>query len=262
MPPAVEASKTDLMIELHKTLLDLHARNTPAALVVDEAQSVPPNLLREIRLLANLEVGTHKLLPIVLAGQPELADVLNQPRFQPLKQRVAYGCTLDRLDARRNGVVSWCSASDRSGGNAISFSLEVPYWSIHERSRGIPRTINVICNNSLIAGFARGERPVGSSSRVKCAIISTSSAMKFQQPAAGAKTPVSRSPMRLRVSQAGARMYTGARWWSGCCAVADARRNGMFSPPRPTRTSSPLPPPSARPPVRFPETAPSGSGGA
>ena len=89
LPPAVEASKTDVMIELHKTLLDLHARNTPAALVVDEAQSVPPNLLREIRLLANLEVGTQKLLPIVLAGQPELADVLNQPRFQPLKQRVA-----------------------------------------------------------------------------------------------------------------------------------------------------------------------------
>ncbi len=69
------------MSELHKTLLDLHGRNTPAALVVDEAQSVPPNLLREIRLLANLEVGTQKLLPIVLAGQPELADVLNQPQI-------------------------------------------------------------------------------------------------------------------------------------------------------------------------------------
>ena len=57
--------------------------------MVDEAQSLPDELLEEIRLLTNLECGEEKLLPIVMLGQPELADRLNQPAMRPLKQRVA-----------------------------------------------------------------------------------------------------------------------------------------------------------------------------
>ena len=122
------------------------------------------NLLREIRLLANLEVQNHKLLPIVLAGQPELADVLNQQRFQPLKQRVAFRCVLDRLTLAE--TASYIVQRIRSvGGQCNQLFTRGAVVTIHERSRGIPRTINVICNNALIAGFARDERPVGAEAR-------------------------------------------------------------------------------------------------
>ena len=67
------------------------------ALVIDEAQSLPYELLEEIRLLANIETNTEKLLPLVLAGQPELADRLNEPSLRQLKQRVALRCTLGPL---------------------------------------------------------------------------------------------------------------------------------------------------------------------
>jgi len=159
LPADSATSKFALFRELHATLLRLYEHNNAAALVVDEAQSLPVNLLREIRLLANLEVQNHKLLPIVLAGQPELADVLNQQRFQPLKQRVAFRCVLDRLTLAE--TASYIVQRIRSvGGQCNQLLTRGAVVAIHERSRGIPRTINVICNNALIAGFARNERPV------------------------------------------------------------------------------------------------------
>lgn len=160
LPGGTAASKTDLIAALHRVLLDLYQQNKPAALIVDEAQSVPGNLLKEIRLLANLEVGTHKLLPIVLAGQPELAEVLNQPKFEPLKQRVAFRCMLDRLVLAE--TASYMVQRIKSvGGQCNQLFTRGAVMIIHERAKGIPRTINVICNNALIAGYARGERPVG-----------------------------------------------------------------------------------------------------
>ena len=160
LPAGAAGSKTELLAHLHRVLVDLYGQNKPAALVVDEAQSAPPNLLREIRLLANLEVGTHKLLPIVLAGQPELAEVLNQPRFRPLKQRVALRCVLDRLTLAE--TASYMVQRVMSvGGQCNQLFTRSAVLVIHERANGIPRTINAICNNALIAGYARQERPVG-----------------------------------------------------------------------------------------------------
>ena len=69
-----------------------------SALVIDEAQCLPDELLEEIRLLANIESASEKLLSIVLAGQPELADRLNQPSLRQLKQRIGLRCTLTALD--------------------------------------------------------------------------------------------------------------------------------------------------------------------
>ena len=76
---------------------DRQARGEITALVVDEAQALPDELLEEIRLLANMETPTGKLLPVVLAGQPELAERLNEPRLRQLKQRIALRCELKPL---------------------------------------------------------------------------------------------------------------------------------------------------------------------
>ena len=88
------ASKTALLIALEDNLIERRNRGEAPVLVIDEAQHLPDELLEEIRLLSNIESGNEKLLPIVLSGQPELADRLNRPELRQLKQRIALRCAL------------------------------------------------------------------------------------------------------------------------------------------------------------------------
>jgi type II secretory pathway predicted ATPase ExeA len=155
-PKAIE-SKTHLLLELTELLEN--QKNSVAALIVDEAQSLPDELLEEVRLLANIETTTKKLMPVVLAGQPELADRLNQPSLRQLKQRVALRCVLAPLTYKE--TVAYISRRLRiAGGDIAECFTEDAIAAIHSRSRGIPRTVSVICDNSLITGFAGDEKPV------------------------------------------------------------------------------------------------------
>ena len=105
LPTQTAESKTRLLRELEDVLIGmLHADITPA-LIIDEAQSLPHELLEEIRLLANIETPREKLLPIILAGQPELAMRLNHQSLRQLKQRVGLRCDLRPLDLGRNRVL-------------------------------------------------------------------------------------------------------------------------------------------------------------
>src|SRR3954466_1226338 len=88
------ASKTRLLERLESMLRESRSRGIITALIIDEAQSLPHDLLEEVRLLANVETNTEKLLPIVLAGQPELAERLNHVSLRQLKQRVGLRCQL------------------------------------------------------------------------------------------------------------------------------------------------------------------------
>jgi len=155
----VAASKTMLLRELETVLLDLLRRDVTPALIIDEAQSLPYELLEEIRLLANIETPKEKLLPIILAGQPELAARLNHPSLRQLKQRVGLRCELRPLDLAETGA--YITARIKvAGGNAAELFTREAVMAIHERSLGIPRVISVICHNSLIGAFARGRKPV------------------------------------------------------------------------------------------------------
>jgi hypothetical protein len=126
---------------------------------VDEAQSLPDELLEEIRLLSNIETNTEKLLPIVLIGQPELAVRINHPSLRQLKQRIALRCELGRFDLL--STASYVASRIRVAGGtpAVVFTREA-VGLIHESSQGIPRTINVICDNALLSAYAAHERPV------------------------------------------------------------------------------------------------------
>src|SRR6478672_9540205 len=87
-----ESSKASLLNGLESIVRERQAHRKITALIVDEAQAVPDEILEEIRLLANMETAMSKLLPVVLAGQPELAERLNEPTLRQLKQRVALRC--------------------------------------------------------------------------------------------------------------------------------------------------------------------------
>jgi general secretion pathway protein A len=112
-----------------------------------------------VRLLANIETATEKLLPLVLAGQPELRDRLNDPSLRQLKQRVALRCELPPLSVSETaGYIA--SRVRTAGGDASRAFTREAVILIHEYSRGIPRTISVMCDNALMSGFALGRQPV------------------------------------------------------------------------------------------------------
>ena len=94
---AAAASKTVLLRELEGVLRNRLVERVVMPLIIDEAQSLSHELLEEIRLLANMENDSIKLLPVVLVGQPELRDRLNEPSLRQLKQRVCLRCELAPL---------------------------------------------------------------------------------------------------------------------------------------------------------------------
>jgi general secretion pathway protein A len=153
------SSKATWLVELEHLLQERHARGTTTALLVDEAQSLPDELLEEIRLLSNIETNTEKLLPIVLIGQPELATRINHPSLRQLKQRIALRCELGRFDLL--STASYIASRIRvAGGTPAGVFTREAVGLIHESSLGIPRTINVICDNALLSAYAAQERPI------------------------------------------------------------------------------------------------------
>lgn len=157
--PAAAASKTALLAGLERVLSARRTHGEITALVVDEAQSLTSELLEEIRLLANIETTTTKLLPLVLAGQPELADRLNDPGLRQLKQRVALRCEVAPLTLQETAAYM-ASRIRTAGGDASRLFTREAVMLIHEHARGIPRTISVMCDNALLSGMAMERRPV------------------------------------------------------------------------------------------------------
>jgi general secretion pathway protein A len=153
---AAEQSKATLLGGLKSVVSDRQARGEITALIVDEAQALPDALLEEIRLLANMESETTKLLPVVLAGQPELASRLNEPGLRQLKQRVALRCELKPLSLADTAAYI-ASRIRTAGGDPGKIFTREAVTLIHEFSHGVPRTISVMCDNALMSGFALDE---------------------------------------------------------------------------------------------------------
>ncbi|HYG79783.1 MAG TPA: AAA family ATPase, partial [Pyrinomonadaceae bacterium] len=154
-------TKSELLIALGKTLESRHGRGLRTVLIIDEAQGLSPYVLEEIRLLSNFESDTAKQLQIILTGQPELRDVLNNPDLRQLKQRVALRCEIkplpnveetERYIASRL-LVAGAERTDIFSPGAIDY--------IFRCSEGIPRQINNLCDNSLLTGFSAGEEVIG-----------------------------------------------------------------------------------------------------
>jgi type II secretory pathway predicted ATPase ExeA len=154
-------SKAACLLELEALLHDRQAQSAPetTVLVVDEAQSLPFDLLEEIRLLANIETSDEKLLSVILAGQPELAERLNAPSLRQFKQRIALRCTLQPLGVQE--TAGYLAGRIRAaGGAAAQVFTQEAVAAIHEHSHGIPRAINVLADNALLTAFALQKRPV------------------------------------------------------------------------------------------------------
>src|ERR687896_982473 len=153
-------SKSDLLLRLGEFLDSRHSRGLRTVLVIDEAHGLSPAVLEEIRLLSNFESDSAKQLQIVLTGQPELRDVLNNPELRQLKQRVALRCEIKALPNIEETGRYITSRLLAAGADRTDIFSPAAVDFIFRCSEGIPRQINNVCDNALLAGFAAGESHV------------------------------------------------------------------------------------------------------
>lgn len=145
---------------LHNFLLDCFKKNEKVFLIIDEAQCLAPELLHEVRLLTNLETAKYKLLHVILLGQPELDKILAQPEFRPLKQRITVRYHLRPLNIKE--VKDYIPYRlKRAGSRNIIIFDAAAVKKIYRYSKGIPRLINILCDNALLTGFSEGENRIG-----------------------------------------------------------------------------------------------------
>jgi general secretion pathway protein A len=154
-------TKPELLVSLGQALDSRHSRGLRTVLIIDEAQGLSPAVLEEIRLLSNFESDTAKHLQIVLTGQPELRNVLNYPDLRQLKQRVALRCVIKTLPSVEETDRYMTSRLLASGAERTEIFNSEAVDYIYRCTEGIPRNINNLCDNALLAGYAAGELTVG-----------------------------------------------------------------------------------------------------
>src|ERR1700746_2533064 len=157
--PCETHQKGQMLLKLNQWLLDRYQAGERAVLVVDEAQNLSPQMLEEIRLLTNLETSTEKLLQIVLAGQPELDQKLNQPELRQLRQRITLRCKTYPLtpEETRQYITTRLRIA---GSNGLEIFSREAAEAVHTYSRGVPRVINLLCEHGLIGAFAQQKKSV------------------------------------------------------------------------------------------------------
>jgi len=144
--------KSRTLMKLNEWLLQQYQSGNRVVLIVDEAQNLSHEMLEEIRLLTNLETATAKLLQIVLAGQPELEETINDPQLRQLRQRItlwAKTCPLTLMEThgyiRERLRIAGCTGAEIFGPEAVE--------AVHRHAGGIPRTTNLLCEHALITAF-------------------------------------------------------------------------------------------------------------
>ncbi len=153
------ADEFGMVNRLHQWLIEEYRQGRNVVLVVDEAQNMPVETLENLRVLSNLETATNKLLQIVLVGQPEFDDRLHLPELRQLRQRVAVRCTLlPFTDAESRAYVEY--RLEKAGASTSSVFTRGALRRIVGQARGIPRTLNILCDNALITGLGYLKAPV------------------------------------------------------------------------------------------------------
>lgn len=154
-----KATLKKLSQALNQFLLDKHAAGIQVLLIIDEAQHLAPDVLEQLRLLTNLETDSRKLLKVLLIGQPELQQKLQLPQLRQLAQRITGRYHLLPLDEVETAhYIRFRLQQAGSDGNL--FSNKCAKWIARE-THGIPRLINLVCDNSLKGAFKAGEKELG-----------------------------------------------------------------------------------------------------
>lgn len=162
-------NKLTMLNELNRFLLEQLKRNNNAVLIVDEAQNLKSSLLEQIRLLSNLETEKEKLLQIILVGQPELKEKLASRELAQLRQRIAIRYHM--LPLERCEIQAYILHRLKVAGaddEAMIFDASA-IDEIFKYTHGVPRLINIVCDKSLLAGYAHEKKNINGAMVKKCA---------------------------------------------------------------------------------------------
>lgn len=155
-----DLSVKNLTDALHQHLLNNHTQGRNTVLLIDEAQLLDVSALEQIRLLTNLETTTKKLLQIILVGQPELNEMLAQPRLRQLSQRITARYHLQPLSVE--GTYAYIKHRLKIAGMTADSAPFTPriVKRIHRFTEGIPRRINILCERTLIGAYGHNKREI------------------------------------------------------------------------------------------------------
>ena len=205
-----ETSKLAMLQQLNDYLIKQLKQGHTVAALIDEAQDLSADVLEDLRLLSNLETDREKLLQIVLVGQPELEVKLDQPGLRQLKQRVAVQCRLDPL--KDDEVGPYIDFRLRAAG----YQGKAPFHrdavqQIAFYSKGIPRLINIICDNALVTAYAESKKMVSAEMITQAAMdlrIVAAPRIIEPEPAPVGLVPESAQPTFVQEVSGGVQAYT------------------------------------------------------
>jgi general secretion pathway protein A len=153
-----DQTKGDCLLEIYQFLIEAYRKNENVVLIIDEAHNLNPFILEEIRLISNFETAKDKLIQIILVGQPELNAILHLPKCRPLKQRISLWFFINPLNQRETR--EYIKARLHKAGMENSCFTEKAVDDIFRYSKGIPRVINILCDNSLTNAYATDKKEI------------------------------------------------------------------------------------------------------
>ena len=197
--PSDQAGTKGYIDRLNHFLLDAHGAGKTIVLIIDEAQNLSADVLEQLRLLTNLETRSHKLLQVILVGQPELRVLLQRQDLRQLAQRITARYHLGPLG--RNDLAGYLAHRLEVAGVRRPLFSAAGVRRLFRLSAGIPRLINVIADRALLGAYARGRH------QVNTALVSAAARE------VGLSAPSRQLPLRLVVEFALLLVVVGGWWW-------------------------------------------------
>ncbi len=157
-----EADKATLLTHIRRFVEHQHAMGRTVVVIIDEGQCLSIEEFEEIRLLTNLENEHDKLVQLLILGQPELRATLKHPRLAPLIQRIVMYCHLKPMTFdEMTRYIAFRLVRGSRGKPNVDFSRHA-LEAIYHRSKGVPRVVNLICDNALLVGYSSNVRLIDS----------------------------------------------------------------------------------------------------
>jgi general secretion pathway protein A len=232
------SNKAELLQVMGKVLEERHRRGLRTVLIIDEAHELSDYVLEEIRLLMNFESDNAKHLQIVLTGQPELREKLNQPNLRQLKQRVALRCKMHSLPTTDEVERYITERLLIAGSDQPNIFTPGAIDFIFQCSEGVPRQINNLCDNAMLTAYAAGEQII---SRQIIEDVADNLDLLPSHDALAIREPVAEVATSGRVLTPEAR----EELWNNQARAEQPRP--MFKAERPAAKEAPKPPVKPRP---------------
>jgi general secretion pathway protein A len=143
---------------INRFLLDAHAKGRQTVLIIDEAQNLSVDVLEQIRLLTNLETDKHKLLQVIMLGQPELNQILSRPELRQLAQRVTARYHLEPL--LKEELEGYLKHRLAVAGVERPLFPRLSINKLYALTGGVPRLINLLCDRALLGAYVKGQSTI------------------------------------------------------------------------------------------------------